>query len=154
MSYSDNSIFSKALNPFVQVIIVLSTFLGLLAIANVLEIIGITTLDPAFAWTLAAAFLLFFAVFNSVFSLSAANDNAYWVKSFISFAVYAAMSGLVAYFVAGISIEEIGPYRWIYTVITFVYLVFISIIGFMKKIVQFAQREEWTKPMRRSKNKK
>jgi hypothetical protein len=63
----------------------------------------------------------------------------------------AAVSGLIAYFMAGIPFEEIGAYKWIYFVITFVYLVFISIIGFMKRIVNFAQKEEWTKPMRRSK---
>jgi len=151
MSNTDNSIFSKALNPYMQVLIVLGTFLSLLALAKVAEILGITHLDPDFAWTLAATFLLFFAVFNSVFSLSATNDNAYWTKSFVSFMCYAVFSGLVAYFMAGLSIDEIGPYKWIYIVISFVYLVFLSIIGFMKKIVQFAQREEWTKPMRRSK---
>ena len=151
MSNADKSIFSKALNPYSQVIVVLSAFIGILILAKIIEAIGMMDLEQLFAWTLAATFLLFFAVFNSVFSLTATNDNAYWTKSFICFAVYAIISGLVAYFVAGVAFEEVGPYRWIYIVITFVYLVFISIIGFMKKIVQFAQREEWTKPTRKSK---
>ena len=113
--------------------------------------VGMSVKDDTMPWTLAATFLLFFVLFNSVFSLSAKNDNSYWTKSFLAFAGFVILSGTVAYLVAGLSFEEIGPYKWIYIVISFVYLVFISIIGFMKRIVQFAQREEWSKPMRRSK---
>jgi len=145
----------------VLLIIIISSFsifyvngqaeVAIMIIARLAVSCGISTKDVSMPWTLAATSLLFFAIFNSVFSLSAKDDNSYWTKSFISFAIFAVLSGGIAYFVAGISFEEIGPYKWIYIVITFVYLVFISIIGFMKKIVLFAQREEWTKPMRRSK---
>jgi len=151
MRNTDNSIFAKAMNPVTQCVIVFGVFVSILVIARLAVVAGIFTKDVTMPWTLAATSLLFFAIFNSVFSLSAKNDNSYWTKSFMAFAIYAALSGAVAYFVAGIAIEEIGPYKWIYIVITFVYLVFISIIGFMKKIVLFAQKEEWTKPMRRSK---
>jgi len=151
MTNTENSIFSKAMNPYIQCLIVLVAFLVIMVLARLCVTCGISVKDITMPWTLAATSLLFFVIFNSVFSLSAKDDNSYWTKSFFSFAAFAILSGAIAYFVAGISLEEIGPYRWIYIVITFVYLVFISIIGFLKKIVAFAQREEWTKPMRRSK---
>jgi len=151
MSYEDNSIFSKDINPFRQFLIVMGVFISLLLLSELVDSTGITEVDVSFPWTLAASFLLFFAIFNSVYSLTATDDNTYWTKSFFSFAGMAILSGGIAYFFAGISMDEVGPYKWIYIVITFVYLVFISIIGFMKRIVQFAQKEEWTKPMRKSK---
>ncbi len=149
-----DSIYAKALNPYTQCGIVLLCFVGILLISKLAVLVGMSTSDPTMAWTLAATFLLFFVLFNSVFSLSAKNDNAYWTKSFISFIGYAVLSAALAYFIAGLAIEEIGAYKWIYIVISFVYLVFISIIGFMKRIVEFAQKEEWTKPMRRSKKRR
>lgn len=151
MSNADNSIFTKVMDPYHQMALILCIFGGVLLLAKIVEALNLTTLDADLPWTIAATFLLFYAIFNSVFSLSATNDNAYWTKSFISFLGFAIVSGAAAYVLAGLAITDIGPYKWIYIVITFVYLVFISIIGFMKKIVGFAQREEWTKPMRRSK---
>lgn len=151
MNQTDNSIFGKSISPYQQATLVLAADFGILIIAKLAEAIGITSLDEAFPWTLAAALLLFFAIFNSVFSLSAKDDNSYWSKSFIAFGCFVVLSAMVAYIVAGLSMEEIVTYKWIYIVITFVYFVFISIIGFMKRIVEFAQREEWAKPMRRSK---
>lgn len=150
MTYTDKSIYAKAMNPFTQCGIVLLCFVGILLISRSAVLLGVSVKDDTMPWTLAATFLLFYVLFNSVFSLSAKDDNSYWTKSFIAFAGFAVLSGAVAYFVAGLTVEEIGPYKWIYIVISFVYLVFISIIGFMKRIVKFAQREEWTKPMRRS----
>jgi Na+-transporting methylmalonyl-CoA/oxaloacetate decarboxylase gamma subunit len=38
--------------------------------------------------------------------------------------------------------------------LTFVYLVFLSILNFMKKIVSFAEREEWSAPKKRKSEKK
>ena len=151
MSYEDNSIFSKDLGPFRQFLVVMVVFISILLISELVDATGISNVDAAFPWTIAASLLLFFAIFNSVYSLTATDDNTYWTKSFFSFAGMAILSGGIAYYFAGITLEEVGPYRWIYIVISFVYLVFISIIGFMKRIVKFAQKEEWTKPMRRSK---
>ena len=151
MNEADNSIFSKDINPYRQFMIVMVVFIAILLLSEIVDATGISTIDAAFPWTLAASFLLFFSMFNSVYSLTAADDNTYWTKSFFSFLALAGISGLIAYFMAGLTFAEIGPYKWIYFVISFVYLVFISIIGFMKRIVKFAQKEEWTKPMRRSK---
>jgi len=146
-----NSVFERAMNPFIQCVMVFLSFVAILIVARMSVATGLFNKDITLPWTLAATALLFFVIFNSVFSLSAKNDNSYWTKSFVSFAIFAVLSGGVAYFVAGLTAEEVVPYKWIYIVISLVYLVFISIIGFMKRIVLFAQNEEWTKPLRRSK---
>ena len=69
----------------------------------------------------------------------------------LSFAVLVAGSGLVAWVLSGISLNEAGSYRWIFIVLAAVYIVFLSMMGFMKKIVEFAQKEEWNHPRIRNK---
>jgi len=73
------------------------------------------------------------------------------VLAMLSFSILAAVSAGVAYFFSALSIAEIGPYKWIYFVLTFGYLVFLSILGFMKRIVDFAEREDWQAPRPRKK---
>jgi hypothetical protein len=78
----------------------------------------------------------------------------YWGRSIYSFAGLAAASGLLAWGLSGLSISEAGSYKWIYFVVTFGYLVFLSMIAFMKQIVEFAQKEEWNKPKLRQKKRR
>ncbi|MEO0779409.1 MAG: hypothetical protein AAF146_22810, partial [Bacteroidota bacterium] len=95
---------------------------------------------------------LFFALINSLSSLSAEDLNKYWGRSMLAFAALAVASGLTAYGLSSLSINEAGSYRWIFIVLTFGYLVFLSIIGLMKNIVEFAEREDWQSP-KKKKNK-
>lgn len=72
----------------------------------------------------------------------------------MSFMAVAALSGGTAYLLSGIAINDAGSYRWIYIVVTIGFLVFMSIMGFMKRIVEFAQKEEWNSPKQRNKKRK
>ena len=47
--------------------------------------------------------------------------------------------------------SEAGSYRWIYIVVAIGYLVFLSLMAMLRKIVEFAQREEWNHPRIRRK---
>ena len=105
--------------------------------------------EPEFPWLTATSFMLFFALFNSVFSLSCKDINQYWGRSMLAFALLAVATGFLAYFFSAMSIHDVGPYKWIYVVVIFGYLVFLSIMGFMKRIVEFAEREEWNAPRKR-----
>lgn len=107
--------------------------------------------EQRFPWTIAASFLLFFAAGNSVMSLLSKNADQYWTRSILSFVGLAVLAGGTAYLFSSLGMSEAGSYKWIYIVLTIGYLVFMSIIGFMKKIVEFAQREEWNQPRVRKK---
>lgn len=102
--------------------------------------------DPLFAWSVATAFMLLFAVINSLMSLSATSTLRYWRDSVYSYIGLAALNALAAWGVSGIAIGDAGSYKWIYFVITFSFLVFLSMVNLMKRIVQFAEREEWNRP--------
>ncbi|MEL6638040.1 MAG: hypothetical protein AAFW73_12400 [Bacteroidota bacterium] len=152
MTEPKTSIYYRAYNPLVQATGIF--FLGILVslLAKLINALGILEIGNRFPWMSAAAFLLFFALINSLSSLSAEDLNKYWGRSMLAFAALAVASGLTAYGLSSLSINEAGSYRWIFIVLTFGYLVFLSIIGLMKNIVEFAEREDWQSP-KKKKNK-
>ncbi len=151
MKNTESTIYDKGYDPIMQAAFVLSLIIGVTIIGKLINTIGIMTISDQFPWTTATSFLLFFAIFNSVISLASKDLNKYWGRSMLSFVFLAAISAGVAYFFSALSIEEIGPYKWIYFVLTFGYLVFLSILGFMKRIVDFAEKEDWHAPRARKK---
>ncbi len=140
------------MNPFVQAGIILAGAIVFMLLSKVLSSSSNDALLDT-AWTISGASMLFFTIFNSVFSLSAKEINNYWTKSIISFFGIMLLTGLAAYLISGLSIEEVGNFKWIYIVIGVGYLVFVSIIGFMRTIVAFAQKEEWNQPKQRRRKK-
>jgi len=142
----DNSLFEKAYDPILQAAGILGLVVVVILFSRIVDATGIIEVGQKFPWLTAASFMLFFSVANSFVSLSSKNLNAYWTRSILSFVGLAGATALTAYLFSSIPISEAGSYRWIYIVVTFGYLVFLSMMGFMKRIVEFAQREEWNQP--------
>ena len=103
-----------------------------------------------FPWTISLSFLLIFAVLCSILSLQSDNFQKYWQESMYSFLGLAALGYGLARFASGMAIEDAGSYKSIYIVVTFCFLVFMSLVNLMKKLVNYAQKEEWNQPRRRS----
>lgn len=154
MSAGDKSLFDKAYDPILQAALALCGTIVFTLVAMLVRLTGLLWVSERFAWMSSAAFVLLFAVFNSVFALAAKDTLKYWGRSIYSFLGLAVLSGLAAYFLSSIPLADAGSYRWIYVVLTFGYLVFLSMMTFMKKIVEFAQREEWNHPRIRQKRRK
>lgn len=142
----------KMQNPILQASVVMGAILVVDILAKFLQSAGMD-IEQRFPWTVTASFILFFAVGNSMFSLLSKNMDSYWTRSILSYVGLAGFSGLVAYLFSSLGINEAGSYRWLYIVLTFGYLLFLAIIGLMKKIVEFAQREEWNQPRLRKRKK-
>jgi len=151
METNKASFLYKAYNPILQAAMVFVAGFVVMLFSKILGWTGIFQTSQKFPWMTAAAFIFFFAIFNSITSLSAKNLNNYWFKSMASFAGLVICSGFLAYLFSSLSINEAGSYRWIFTVLTFGYLVFLSILGFMKRIVEFAEKEDWQAPKKRKK---
>jgi hypothetical protein len=105
--------------------------------------------DRLYDWSVAAALLLLFALMNSLLSLRSESFTKYWGASMYSFLGLALASSTLARLFSGIAFNEAGTYRWIFIVVTFCFLVFLSMVNFMKRIVNFAEREEWNQPRKR-----
>jgi cell division protein FtsW (lipid II flippase) len=150
MTVSKEKSLGKMLNPVFQATLVLCAVLAFNLVAAFARSAGME-LEQRFPWTIAASMLLFFAAGNAIMSLMAGNMDRYWSRSILSFTALAIIAGLLAYLFSSLTMSEAGSYRWIYIVLTIGYLVFLSMITFMRKIVEFAQREEWNQPRIRSK---
>jgi len=143
------SIFEKKILPYHQALAAFGVSLIISLFCKGLEWTGLVSFPPRFPWMIAASFMLLYAVGNSIFSVSSDNMAKYWGQSIYSFMGLAAASGLVAWGLSGLSIGQAGSYRWIYIVVTIGYLVFLSMMGVLRTIVAFAQREEWNQPRKR-----
>lgn len=140
-SENDQAFFAKLYNPYVQAAIIYGCILLFSAAGS--------AASETFPWLVATSFLLFFAIFNAVCSLTAKSINKYWGRSITAFLILAGLGIVTAWGISGVSIDDAGSYRWLYFVLGVSYLVFLSMLGFMKNIVEFAQREEWNQPRRR-----
>jgi hypothetical protein len=147
----NSSIFEKTFDPIYQAAIALGGVVVISSLAKLLGLTGLVDVPQRFPWMSAASFMLLYAVFNSVFSLSSKDLMKYWRRSFYSFMGLAALAGLFAWLLSSLTIDQAGSYRWIYIVVTVGYLVFMSMMAMLRKIVNFAQREEWNSPRIRRK---
>lgn len=145
------SFFDRTVDPIYQAALCFGAGLLIMIGGKFLQWTHLMQLSDRFPWMTAAAFMLVFAMFNSVYSLGSKSMNKYWGRSIYSFMGLTVASGLVAYLFSSLSINEAGSYRWIFLVLTFGYLVFLSIVSFIRKIVEFAQKEEWNQPRIRRK---
>jgi len=151
---NNDSFFEKAKDPVVQASVILGLVVIFMTLTKVASLTGAVEFNDYFPWTISASFLLFFTVSNSIFSLTSDDINKYWIRSIVSYLGLAIASAVLAYLVSSVAFDDAGTIRWIFYVLTFVYLVFLSILNFMKKIVSFAEREEWTAPKKRKQKRK
>jgi MFS family permease len=154
MQESSTSIFERNIDPIYQALFTLGAVLVVDIVGSGVSAATEDVVANRFPWLCAASFLLFFALFNSILSAAAPNMLKYWQRSIYSFMGLAIGSGLLAWAFSSLTISEAGSYRWIFIVVTVGYLVFLSMIAFLKKIVNFAQKEEWNKPKFRQKKRR
>lgn len=154
MTEPKSNFIARAFDPMLQALVTLGAGIAITLGAKLVHLLGIADVPARFPWMTAAVFMLCFAVFNSVFSLSAKDSLKYYGRSIYSFLGLTVVSGLLAWLFSSLTIDEAGSYRWIFIVVTFAYLVFMSIMMFMRKIVDFAQKEEWNHPRIRRKNRR
>lgn len=146
----DTSIFERKIDPLYQAGGALVAVFVFILIGSAVSAGTEDVVTHKWPWLCAASFLLFYALFNAIMSATSDNLMKYWGRSMYSFLGLAVGSGLLAWGFSGLSISQAGSYKWIFFVVTFGYLVFLSMIAFMKQIVEFAQKEEWNRPRLRS----
>lgn len=140
----------RYLSPIRQAAIVLAGAVVAMLLCMASGRLGIHQFEDLTHWSIATAAVLTFAIFNSVISLGADNSLHYWRDSVYSYIGLALASAYAARFISGLPIGEAGSYRWIYFVVSFCFLVFLSMVNFMRRIVRFAEREEWNEPRKKN----
>ncbi len=143
------TIFERKIDPLRQAAMFLAAAVLFMLITLLLNQTGWYEVDLLFPWSIATAFLLLYAVFNSLMSLNSDSSAKYWGRSVYGFIGLAFANGLAAWLFSGIPLRQAQSYQWIYIVVTIGFLVFLSMINAMRKIVQFAEKEEWNEPRKR-----
>lgn len=141
--------FDKLDRPPMQAIAVFVAALVIMGIGWALTASGIFAFERLFAWSIGSALMLFFAMMNSLLSIRATSFVKYWGASMYSYLALALCTSMAAWGFSGIPLREAGSYRWIYIVVTVGFLVFLSMVNFMKIIVRYAEKEEWHHPRKR-----
>ena len=136
---ASSSIFSKQVKPRYQALIAIGLLIFILAISK--AIISPDD-DQIFFWEASFAILMAFGLFNAVFSIPSVNRAIYFRNSVFFYVIVAAVGGFMATWFSGITLDESGSFRWLYVVFTFSYLVFISIINAMRKIMEMAKKQD------------
>lgn len=154
MSTLLTSFFKKSDDPLRLAIFMLACGLLTTLGSALVKALGLLSVSERFPWMSAAAYLLMFSVANSINSLSVKGVLQFWSRSVYSFMGLALASGLFAWAFSSLSINEAGSFRWIFIVLTIGYLIFMGIMAWVRKIVEFAQREEWTQPRLRHKKRR
>lgn len=154
MNQNNERFFEQVHNPVKQALAVFAGVVALNLIGMAIRSVDLLDIGDRFPWMVAASFMLFFAVFNSLFSLSAKSMALYWKASIYSYLGLATASGLLAWAISSLPISAAGSYRWIYIVVTIGYLIFLSLMATIRSIVEFAQREEWNHPRIRQRPKR
>jgi hypothetical protein len=119
--------------------------LAMMLVFNLLWVIATSAgvdLEQRFPWLIATALMLFFGLFNSVFSLTSSDRMAYWRNSIIAYAVICASGGVLAWLFSGLTMDEAGAFKWMYFIMTFSFITFLTIVNLMRKIVDIAQKQD------------
>ncbi len=141
---SGESLFSKQVHPRIQAGL---AFVGVLVFGGLGNMVGLENpkIASQFPWMIAAAFMLVFALFNSVFWIAAEKTGEYLSQSVVWYIILAVASGLFAYAASGITPNEAGSIKAIFIILTFGYVVFLAIMGTIKFLIQFLNKEQKTK---------
>jgi DMSO/TMAO reductase YedYZ heme-binding membrane subunit len=134
----NTSFYDKAYSPYLQAAVFFGGSIVLMLLVKLLDLVGLS-LGERGAWMIGAAFLLLYALFNSILCLSSKDFNKYWSQSMGGYAALLVGTGCAAYLFSSLSINEAGTFRWIYSVVTVAYFVFISMMGAIRSIVSKAQ---------------
>ncbi len=93
-------------------------------------------------WIVAGTFILFFAIVNSIFCLSATNQNHYFWQSLGVYTILVLTLLGFAILITGQRFGETESFKWMLVVISFCYLVIISIVRLIVQLINIAQKHE------------
>jgi hypothetical protein len=93
-------------------------------------------------WIVSTAMVLCYVILNSIVALRIEPIVPYWSKSVIYYFALLALSYGWSYLLSGLHIDDAGSIRWLWFVITLVYMVFFGIARSVKNIIDIADRQD------------
>lgn len=98
--------------------------------------------NPMRIWLLATSMLLFYVFLSSIYCFKAKDRLLYYRQSTIAFVLIGIVLVATAQLFSGIQLSNAQSHQWIIIVISLVYLVFMTIIALIRKIVDIAIKQD------------
>ncbi|MBK8296323.1 MAG: hypothetical protein IPK91_03355 [Saprospiraceae bacterium] len=134
----ENSIFKQYIKPGYQALLIIALYGFILLILKFLDLIEYRKFVVRFCWLFGTAFLLFYIIINSIFSFTAADKMTYFRNSIFTYVACLFVVVGLNTLISGKVVYEVDTYSWILLVFSMVYIVFITIINLLRKIVEMA----------------
>jgi len=138
----NTSIFRMQVHPLKQAGIAVSIELVILLLVKLMMRTGTISDNPTFCWEVVFTLMLAYMLFNAMLSFPYKNRNQYFVYSLIGYVIVALLGGIMAHLFSGVSMDEAGSFRWLYMLLTFCYLVFLTIANAIWKIIEMAKKQD------------
>lgn len=139
---TSDSILRKLLHPGWQALVAA----GLILLFGLIDLMlphRDNFLDPGHTpWAISTAMILCFVILNAVTVLRVGESRRYWILSALLLAGLLGYSYLLSWGLSGRQIDEVGSFRWLWFVILFTWLIFMAIVRSIRRIVQFALRQD------------
>ena len=135
-------IITHIVDPFYQAGFIVAMIIILTLVDHVLPHDDTLFEVNAGAWIVGTAMVLLYIIINTIVALRIEAIIPYWIKSVICFVGLFAFTYAWSYFLSGKHIDEVGSFRWLWMVLTMVYLVFFGIVRSMKRIVDIAIKQD------------
>lgn len=130
------------LNPFYQAMLVVILMI-VFGLVDVMLPHSELVLDiDAGTWIVSTAMILFYVILNSVVALRIEPILPYWRNSIFSYVGLLVIAYGWSFLLSGKHIDDVGSFRWLWFVLTLVYLVFFTIARSMKRIVDIAIKQD------------
>ncbi|MEP7266414.1 MAG: hypothetical protein ABI844_02220 [Saprospiraceae bacterium] len=131
-----NKLVQRLANPLLQAVVIILLYLASIFVSKSIDS------EQNMPWTLAIAYQLLYIVYSAIIGLINKPFKFYWIFAIIGFVGLMFINSFLAARFSGMSMDEAGTYRWIYFVLTPVFLLFIGMVTLIKKIVSLAEKDD------------
>lgn len=135
------TILTKQISPFK-----LGAFsLGLILIIDFFSIASKNSDSVKFAsaiWTNCIGMVLFYIIANALFSFNSNKTSIYIRNSIYTYILLCLSGGMLSYLITNTSIDDAGSFKWLFIMLSMVYIIFLVLINTLKIIVAFANKQD------------
>jgi hypothetical protein len=86
--------------------------------------------------------VLFFIIANALLSINTSKAGIYIRNSIYTYIGLCLAGALISYFLSKTSIDEAGSFKWLFIMLTMVYIIFLALMNTLKVIVTLAKKQD------------
>jgi len=136
------SVLDLDISPFKQLVGIFILMIVMMGVTSLFPDTPYSKTSHLSPWIVVCAMLLLYSLANCIFSFGTTSSLTYYLYSIISFAIILVLGGIIAWQVSGVGIDDAGSMKWLYIVMTFSYLILMSIVNLIKFLVYLSKTRD------------